>query len=64
VNHTVAIWQNLHARFTEHTGLAAPPVAVLSALMRKSKKQVPQYLASLQAGDPCCAEYGNTRRGA
>jgi len=51
VNHTVAIWQNLHARFTEHTGLAAPPVAVLSALMRKSKKQVPKYLASLQAGD-------------
>jgi len=49
VNHTVAIWQELHARFTEHTGLAAPPVAVLSALMRKSKKQVPKYLASLQA---------------
>ncbi|MGC9985100.1 MAG: 3'-5' exonuclease [Polyangia bacterium] len=47
VNHTVAIWQNLHARFTEHTGLAAPPVAVLSTLMRKSKKQVPKYLASL-----------------
>jgi len=51
VNHTVAIWQNLHARFTEHTGLAAPPVAVLSTLMRKPKKQVPKYLASLQAGD-------------
>jgi DNA polymerase-3 subunit epsilon len=51
VNHTVAIWQNLHARFTEHTGLAAPPVAVLSTLMRKSKRQVPKYLASLQAGD-------------
>ena len=51
VNHTVAIWQNLHARFTEHTGLAAPPVAVLSTLMRKSKKQVPKYLASLQAGN-------------
>jgi len=47
VNHTVAIWQNLHARFTEHTGLAVPPVAVLSTLMRKSKKQVPKYLASL-----------------
>ena len=47
MNHTVAIWQNLHARFTEHTGLAAPPVAVLSTLMRKSKKQVPKYLASL-----------------
>ena len=51
VNHTVAIWQNLHARFTEHTGLAAPPVAVLSTLMRKPKKQVPKYLASLQAED-------------
>jgi len=47
VNHTVAIWQNLHARFTEHTGLAAPSVAVLSTLMRKPKKQVPKYLASL-----------------
>jgi DNA polymerase-3 subunit epsilon len=51
VNHTVAIWQNLHARFTEHTGLAAPSVAVLSTLMRKPKKQVPKYLASLQAAD-------------
>ena len=51
VNHTVAIWKELHARFIEHTGLAAPPVAVLSTLMRKSKKQVPKYLASLQAGN-------------
>jgi DNA polymerase III subunit epsilon len=49
VNHTVAIWQNLHARFTEHTGLDAPTVAVLTTLMRKPKKQVPKYLASLQA---------------
>jgi DNA polymerase-3 subunit epsilon len=49
VNHTVAIWQNLHARFTEHTGLDAPPVAILAILMRKPKKQVPKYLASLQA---------------
>jgi DNA polymerase-3 subunit epsilon len=49
VNHTVAIWQSLHARFTEHTGLAAPTVAVLSMLMRKPKKQVSKYLASLQA---------------
>jgi hypothetical protein len=32
MNHTVAIWQELHVRFTEHTSLAAPPVAVLSAL--------------------------------
>ena len=47
VNHTVAIWQSLYARFTEHTGLAAPSVAVLSTLMRKSKKQVAKYLASL-----------------
>ncbi|HJX51352.1 MAG TPA: 3'-5' exonuclease [Polyangia bacterium] len=49
VNHTVAIWQNLHARFTEHTGLATPPVGVWSTLMRKPKKQVPKYLASLRA---------------
>ena len=49
VNHTVAIWQNLHARFTEHTGLATPPVGVWSILMRKPKKQVPKYLASLRA---------------
>jgi DNA polymerase-3 subunit epsilon len=51
VNHTVAIWQNLHARFTEHTGLDAPTVAVLAILMRKPKKQVPKYLASLQAAE-------------
>ena len=38
VNHTVAIWQNLHARFTEHTGLATPPVVMWSTLMRKPKK--------------------------
>jgi len=49
VNHTVAIWQNLHARFTEHTGLATPPVGVWRMLMRKPKKQVPKYLASLRA---------------
>jgi DNA polymerase III subunit epsilon len=49
VNHTVAIWQNLHARFTEHTGLATPPVGVWSILMRKPKRQVPKYLASLRA---------------
>jgi DNA polymerase-3 subunit epsilon len=49
VNHTVAIWQNLHARFTEHTGLATPPVGVWSTLMGKPKKQVPKYLASLRA---------------
>ena len=51
VNHTVAIWQILHARFTEHTGLDAPTVAVLATLMRKPKKQVPKYLASLQAAE-------------
>jgi DNA polymerase-3 subunit epsilon len=49
VNHTVAIWQNLQTRFTEHTGLATPPVGVWSTLMRKPKKQVPKYLASLRA---------------
>jgi DNA polymerase-3 subunit epsilon len=50
VNHTVAIWQSLHARFTEHTGLAAPPVSMLDVLMRKPKTQVPKYLAALRAG--------------
>jgi len=49
VNHTVAIWQNLQTRFAEHTGLATPPVGVWSTLMRKPKKQVPKYLASLRA---------------
>ena len=50
VNHTVAIWQSLHARFTEQTGLYEPPVSTLSALMRKPKKQVPKYIATLRAG--------------
>jgi DNA polymerase-3 subunit epsilon len=50
VNHTVAIWQNLHARFTEHTGLHEPPVSLLGTLMRKPTKQVPKYLATLRAG--------------
>jgi DNA polymerase-3 subunit epsilon len=48
VNHTVAIWQSLHTRFTESTGMATPFVSVLSTLMRKPKKQVPKYLASLR----------------
>ena len=52
VNHTIAIWQSLHARFTEHTGLAVPPVSVLSSLMRKPKKQVPRFLARLRTGVP------------
>jgi DNA polymerase-3 subunit epsilon len=50
VNHTVAIWQNLHARFTEHTGLHEPPVSLLGTLMRKPTKQVPKYLATLRTG--------------
>jgi len=50
VNHTVALWRNLHARFTEYTGLAAPLVSVLATLMRKPKKQVPNYLAALRSG--------------
>ena len=50
VNHTVAIWQSLHARFTEHTGMATPPVSLLCTLMRKPKKQVSNYLAALRAG--------------
>jgi len=49
VNHTIAIWQCLHARFTEHTGLDVPPVGLLCALMRKPKTQVPKYLAALKA---------------
>jgi DNA polymerase III subunit epsilon len=49
VNHTVAIWQKLHARFTEQTGLDEPPVSTLGALMRKPRKQVPKFLASLLA---------------
>jgi DNA polymerase III epsilon subunit-like protein len=50
VKHTIAIWQSLHARFTEHTGLVTPPVSLLCTLMRKPKKQVPNYLAALRAG--------------
>jgi DNA polymerase-3 subunit epsilon len=49
VNHTIAIWQSLHERFTEHTGLTTPPVSLLGALMRKPKTQVPKYLAGLRA---------------
>ena len=50
VNHTVAIWQSLHTRFTEETGLHEPPVSTLGALMRKPKKQVAKYLAALRTG--------------
>jgi len=50
VNHTIAIWQNLHGRFVEHTGLTESPVSLLGSLMRKPKKQVPDYLAALRAG--------------
>jgi DNA polymerase-3 subunit epsilon len=50
VNHTVAIWQNLHARFTEHTGLRDPPVSLLETLMRKPKRQATKYLATLRVG--------------
>jgi DNA polymerase-3 subunit epsilon len=49
VNHTVALWQNLHARFTEETGLHDPPISTLDTLMRKPKKQVPHYLAALRS---------------
>ena len=48
VHHTVAIWQNLHARFIEHTGLHEPPIKLFGALMRKPKKQVQKYLATLR----------------
>jgi DNA polymerase-3 subunit epsilon len=50
VNHTIAIWQSLHTRFTEQTGVSTPPVSVLGTLMRKPKKQIPMYLATLRAG--------------
>jgi DNA polymerase-3 subunit epsilon len=52
VNHTIAIWRDLHARFAEETGLGEPAVSLLGALMRKPKKQVPNYLAALKAGTP------------
>jgi DNA polymerase-3 subunit epsilon len=52
VNHTVAIWKSLHARFAEHTGLHDPPVSTLEALMAKPKKQVPTYLATLRTQKP------------
>lgn len=48
VNHTVAIWQNLHGRFSEQTGLREPPISALDTLMRKPKKQVPKFLATLR----------------
>jgi DNA polymerase-3 subunit epsilon len=48
VNHTIAIWQNLYARFSEQTGLHETLVDSLGILMRKPKKQVPKYLASLR----------------
>jgi DNA polymerase III subunit epsilon len=47
VNHTVALWQRLHATFHRHTGVASPPAQVLSKLMRTPVKQTPRYLASL-----------------
>jgi len=63
VDHTVAIWQSLHARFTEQTGLTAPPVSVLGALMRKPRAKVGRYLAALRDGvagspSPRCAGRG------
>jgi len=50
VNHTIAIWQCLHSRFIQHTGIAAPTVSLLGTLMRKPKKIVPTYLETLRAG--------------
>jgi hypothetical protein len=50
VNHTVAIWRNLHGRFSEQTGLHEPPISMLDTLMRKPTKQVPKYLATLRIG--------------
>jgi DNA polymerase-3 subunit epsilon len=51
VNHTVAIWQHLHALFSEQTDMHEPSISTLGALMRKPKKQVPNYLASLRTGE-------------
>ena len=61
VNHTVAIWRNLHTRFAEHTGLHEPPVSLFCTLMRKPKKQVPNYLATLRTTSevPCCQAPAN-----
>jgi DNA polymerase-3 subunit epsilon len=50
VNHTVAIWRNLHGRFSEQTGVHEPPITMLDTLMRKPTKQVPKYLATLRTG--------------
>ena len=63
VNHTIAIWQSLHARFAEHTGLAVPPVTALCTLMRKPKTQVPKYLATLRTGAAITARPGGSHRG-
>lgn len=49
VNHAVALWERLHATFVRHTGLASPPVKVLTRLMRTPIKQVDRYLARLAA---------------
>jgi DNA polymerase III subunit epsilon len=50
VNHTIAIWQNLHARFTLHTGLVSPPVRAFEALTRRPIKQALRFLDGLRAG--------------
>jgi DNA polymerase-3 subunit epsilon len=47
VNHTVALWQRLHATVQRHSGLTSPPVEVLRKLMRTPVKQAARYLASL-----------------
>jgi DNA polymerase-3 subunit epsilon len=50
VNHTLALWQRLHATFVRHTGLASPPVKVLTRLMRIPVKHAERYLTRLAAG--------------
>ena len=47
--HTIAIRQSLLAHYTEHIGLAVPPVSLPCTLMRKPKTQVEKYLGALRA---------------
>ncbi len=47
VAHTIAVWQRLHDRFVEATGITSPPLSVMRTLMGKPRRQVPKFLAQL-----------------
>lgn len=49
VNHAVALWQRLHATFVRHTGMASPPVKVLSKLMSTPVRNAEHYLKKVAA---------------